>query len=289
MSKSITTRTGKTVVVDPMTASRHDLVAVGFASAEADAMVRMRRVLPFDPDSKTPKYDARKLWERIGKPYRQFNKWAEQYIKPLLESFGQNSPKVPAESFGQKSPKVREVVDFLIPTKGRPQVGYLLSRDVAADLAMQVRTPKGDTVRAYFRAMERAFYGLQVRGEHRNLTDEDKALYQFLLEKAEYDKPKALSWERDIKNRVAEILSGLTASAWRDLLGCGRGIRDVLFTDDLAIYDRAYSAFIAAIQMPHQTRDSAAAVIARNYGGRIKPSRYGLAGGYMEPYTSMEF
>lgn len=53
--------------------------------SSVDAEESTRRSLPLAEDRKQPCLDARKLWERIGKPHGAFRKWADHYIKPLLE------------------------------------------------------------------------------------------------------------------------------------------------------------------------------------------------------------
>ena len=56
----------------------------------------------------------------------------------------------------------------LQPTKTKPKKVYTLSRDLAAELAMQANTPEGADVRRYFLLMERCAVRLsefnQTRG-----------------------------------------------------------------------------------------------------------------------------
>lgn len=133
-------RNGRSLLFTVNDVPASKLLLVGFTKDEADTILKVRRVLPYEQDSKTPSVDARKLWENIGKPYSRFNTWAAFYIKPRLTA----GTSVEISAFEDRS------------KPGRPAKQYTLSRDLAASLAMRVNTSEGEYIRRYFLLMERA-------------------------------------------------------------------------------------------------------------------------------------
>ena len=112
----------------------------------AKLILATRRVLPVLEDQLLPQIDARKLWERIGKPHGEFRKWADFYIKPRIPN-------------GEISP-----VETVSNRGGKPRKDYLLSRPMAASLAMQANTDEGEQIRRYFYLMEQVV--LKLTGDN---------------------------------------------------------------------------------------------------------------------------
>lgn len=254
------------------------MVTLGFTDEQAHRMVRTRRVLPLLEDTKAPQLDARKLWDRIGRPHGQFNKWAEAYIKPLLGR---------AEPFGEISPKV-------VPSAGgRPRTDYLLSRDLAAHVAMMARTPEGADIRAYFLDMERLALRLS---EHMGIrvtaivSTDNKVTHTLTKRVAEAVKagklPQApvkvvaMDRERLLKSTVCEVLTGHSTSYWRETFG--KGVRDVLDTHDALLYSNCYETAWALIEGGTGSKTKLTAILQAAYGGKVSPSKYtsrGTGGG----------
>lgn len=234
---------------------------------QAERIINTRRVLKVQgDDDKDPQIDARKLWVKIGKPHKQFNKWAEDYIKPQLDenTFGEKSPK------GQQS----QIERFYEDTKGRPKTNYRLSRRVAAKLAMQANTKEGDQIRDYFLNIEKIATQLYrvriVRSD--SLLDHDKAIYHAVVSGEGGSRERAEKARKAVNNMIPEVLSGHDASWWRDEFG--KGIRDVLYNDDLIKYDGAInlvsSLFKGGMRNKHQIRS----LVEANYGNSIDPEKY---------------
>lgn len=208
---------------------------LGFTEAEISRMSSTRRVLPLVDDAKTPCIPARKLWERIGKPYGRFRAWADEYIKPVAENNAEIYAKLTKPSSGA----------------GRPQTDYILSRDVAALMAMQARTHEGDNIRRYFLDMERLVVRLSeytgIRAESLIRTD-NRVTHLTRAEAGNKAKageiPRSMVQqvatedEKRIKSLVCRVLTGMGAGDWEDMVG--RRIRDTLDTEDLNEYSRAY-------------------------------------------------
>ncbi|SHL94188.1 antA/AntB antirepressor family protein [Vreelandella subglaciescola] len=147
MTNSTAKRNGRSIVTDINHAPKKTLtLTLCFTQEQADRMMKVRRVLPIVEDRQEPQIDARKLWEKIGKPHGRFRDWAEDYIKSLLGNDAEKSARFQGEI---------EVEESLVgKRKNVKQIDYKLSRDVAAKLAMQANTVEGDEIRQYFLDME---------------------------------------------------------------------------------------------------------------------------------------
>ena len=237
MSK--TKRTGQSLLETINTASTATMLTIGFSESQAKRQIRVRRVLPLMEDSKTPCIDARKLWERIGKPHKRFNMWADSYIKPILASNSINA---------EISAKVPEV------KLGRPRTDYKISRDLAATLAMQARTKEGEEIRQYFLDVERLAVRLSehmgIRADAIIETDK-KVMHQAFVGAGNAAKKGIISTgavgdeakkrEILIKSVVREVLSGFSREKYRDFFG-DRNFRELLDTKDLNRYAQCYES-----------------------------------------------
>ena len=92
--------------------------------------------------------DARQLWNSIGKPHRQFNKWVETYI--TKGDYGQES----YDWFAVLEKKVQN-------SGGRPRKEYKVTANFAKELAMLSRTPDGKVVRRYFIEAEEYLHSMR--------------------------------------------------------------------------------------------------------------------------------
>jgi anti-repressor protein len=262
------TRNGRSLLFTVNDVPTAKLLLVGFTADEAETILKARRVLPYEQDAKTPSVDARKLWEKIGKPHGSFKDWAAFYIKPKL---GQ-------ESFAEISAKVTS-------TKGRPRTDYLLSRDFAASLAMQANTSEGEHIRNYFLLMERAVVRLADYNPIRasQLVATDNALTHATLRIAG-DKAKAgiityfevkstaTNLERQIKSLASEIITGCPAGEWRETHG--RGIRDVLEPVDLNLYRSCYEMLVGLVVAGITADDELIKMVSPMFGNRINAASY---------------
>lgn len=260
-------RTGATLRHTINNVPTADMITLGFTAQEAERMIRVRRVLPLMEDAKTPCIDARKLWERIGKPHGRFRDWAQSYIKPWLDN-----PAFRAEISALK-----------VAARGTPKLDYILSRDVAAHLAMMARTPEGEDIRAYFLDMERLGVRLTDRIGIRAcaIVETDNKLTHRLRKMAGEEAkagriPRtqvaayATEREREVKRTVCEVVTGHPPSYWRDLFG--RNVRDVLTGPDLTVYSKCLET--ARVLLGLVGQDRLRAELAKLYGNTVDPSRY---------------
>ncbi len=234
MSK--TKRTGKSLRETINTASTATMRTLGFSESQAKRMMRVRRTLPLMEDSKTPCIDARKLWERIGKPHKRFNMWADSYIKPILGKDGFSA----------------EISAVKVQVRGTPRTDYTLSRDLSAHLAMQARTTEGYEVRQYFLDMERLAVRLSehmgIRADAIIETDNKltrqarvgagNAAKKGIISKSEVI-DEANKRETRIKSVVREVMSGFPREKYISIFG-NRSLRDMLDTQDLHRYAQCY-------------------------------------------------
>ncbi|RAH38307.1 antA/AntB antirepressor family protein [Halomonas sp. SL1] len=278
-----TTRNGRSIVTDINHAPKKTLTSVlGFTDEQAKRMMKARRVLPIVEDRQEPQIDARKLWEKIGKPHKQFNKWADHYINPLMapDYFGEKSPKICAD----------EIEHFYEHTgkQGRPKTNYLLSRDVAAHLAMQANTAEGHDIRCYFLDMEDGILRLSKHQPERvrSLVQLDNAITHYFRSKAgrmardeKISKGDIFSVATDneklLKRLVCEVLTGHRPSDWRE--HWKRGIRDVLDVDDLVLYVRCYDMAFTLIKAGKTYKGDLLGILEPTFGGAIDPDKYGLS------------
>lgn len=87
--------------------------------------------------------DARLLWEELGKPHGQFNKWIERKI--LNKGFVEN------KDFSKMDKNVHVENSNL----KRPQTDYCLTVECAKHVSMMENTNNGTLVRDYFIVMEK--------------------------------------------------------------------------------------------------------------------------------------
>ncbi|WP_168016583.1 hypothetical protein [Halomonas salinarum] len=231
---------------------------------QAERIINTRRVLKVQGDDDTnPQIDARRLWVKIGRPYKRFRDWAESYIKPELDE----------NTFAEKSAK-GQIEIFFEETKGRPRNNYLLSRRVAAKLAMQANTKEGDQIREYFLDVEKIVMKLWkvrvIRSE--SLSAHDKAIYRAVVSGDGGNRDRAEKAQKDIRNMVPEVLSGKGASWWREEFG--KGIRDVLDNEDLIIYDKAIELSANLIKGGMRSKKQIREIVEANHGGSIRVNKY---------------
>ncbi|MEZ5630605.1 MAG: antA/AntB antirepressor family protein [Burkholderiaceae bacterium] len=267
-------RTGDSLRHTPNTVPTAVMLTLGFRPSQAERLIAVRRILPYADDSTVPTLDARKLWDKIGKPHGRFNDWAAHYIKPEL-----TAPLITGIS-----------VKVSTPTRGRPRTDYTLSRDLAAHLAMMARTPEGHEVRAYFLDMER----LAVRlAEHLGIrvdqivTTDRMVAHDCRRRAAERVKagmlPKAAvpadatAKEKLLKSVVCEVLTGQTTAWWRDTFKV-RSVRDVLRGADLAAYASCLEAARAFVNAGIRHEAPLRKALAATYGGAVVPQRYSPEG-----------
>lgn len=266
---SKTARNGRSLGTSLMTVSAKDMHRIcsnkGITFEEAQNAVKVRQWLPYEEDPKEPAIDAEVLWRRIGKPHKQFRKWAEYHIKPMLER-----PNQAAEI----SPSFQTV-------RGGTKQGYLLSRDVAAKLAMQANTEEGNAVREYFLLMERIASSMAVyafaRAEKLIRCDVDLTRMLHGMAPNGLDKRDHKWWVSDkeilFKSKIAEVVSGARAGDWRDTLGSNKGIRDVLSIPDLDIYGDAYFTALAYLDA-FGSIDRTMQALQKRYGNKINAEAY---------------
>lgn len=266
----MTRRTGDSLRATINTASTATMLTLGLGEKQAARIIRTRRVLPLVEDPKAPRIDARKLWAQIGKPHGRFNAWAAHYLKPLGER------PVPSAEISVKA---------TTGTGGRPRQDYTLSRDLAADLAMQANTPEGEDIRAYFRDMERLALRLS---EHMGIRvdaivgTDNKVTHTLTRRAADQAKTgtlpgpsvraTAMERERLLKAIVCEVLTGQSTTYWRDTFG--NGVRDVLDTADAQTYSQCYETAWALIQGGTGSRGALEATLRAAYGGKVSPAKY---------------
>ncbi len=174
----------------------------------------------------------------------------------------------------------------MTPTQRRPRKDYLLSRDMAAFLAMLADTHEGDDVRSYFLDMEELALKLAVRIPLRVslIMENDNKATAYLRkhngEKAKAGKlprgeviAKSIEQERHLKSMVCEVLTGYPTKIFRDTHG--KGIRDIFETDDLAIYSDAYSIAVCVMKAGKNRRD-VRSILLPSFENRIDPLKYGV-------------
>lgn len=263
-------RTGASVRHTPSNCPSSLAITCGFTEEQAQLMIRIRRVLPFFEDRTTPYIDARKLWGRIGKPQGKFADWIRRDLKPIADRTG----------------NISQIREILTPTQRRPRKDYLLSRDLAAVLAMLADTREGDEVRRYFLDMEELALKLAVRIPLRVslIMENDNAATAYLRkhngDKAKAGKlnrgeviPKSIEQERHLKSMVCEVLTGYPTKVFRDTHG--KGIRDILETDDLATYSDAYSIAVCVMKAGKNRRE-VRSILLPSFENRIDPHKYGV-------------
>ena len=262
-------RTGSSLIKTINDAPTALLLKLGFTEEQAARMVSARRVLPLVEDCEAPCIDARKLWERIGKPWGKFASWMESEARTF-------------SVFMEKG----QARQFATPTKGRPRVDYLLSRDCAMHLAMMADTQEGHFIRSYLLDMERLAAQLSaympVRADQ--IVSTDRAVTHLTIQRAgdrvkagtiqkPMLRPVALDMEKKIKAATCEALTGHLPGHWRETFG--RGVRDVLAPADLATYANAYEAARVMVSAGlAKTVDGLKLALSKAYGEPISFDKY---------------
>ncbi|RQW28993.1 hypothetical protein EHS17_03860 [Rhodobacteraceae bacterium CH30] len=272
-TKITTVRNGRSLGTTLMTASAKDMHRIcadkGITLAEAENAVKVRQWLPYVDDAKEPVIDAEVLWRRIGKPHKRFRDWADHYIKPMIECQRQAA----------------EISATYEAVRGGTKKGYLLSRDVAAKLAMMANTDEGNAVREYFLLMERIAASMAVFAFARadKMIQCDNNLTHILHKAApkELDKFDRKWWVSDkeqlFKSKLAEVLSGARAGKWREALGSSNGIRDVLTVKDLGVYTDAYFAGVTLMGAFAGNIRKVMELLEGQYGNKVNASAYLMA------------
>lgn len=261
-------RTGKTFNHTPANCPKHVMQTLGFTEEQTERMIRVRRILPFVESRTEPCIDARKLWEKIGRPEARFDKWVSRGAARIMDEFGHYS----------------EVIKKSTPSSRKPRTDYILSRNCAAHLAMSTQTPEGREVRHYFLDMEELAFKLirytPIRGSMLTEIDNQVAHRAFVIagEKAKSGElPKsivrqeAMSMKARLMSLVCRVMTGLSASEWRAKIG--RHIRDSLNADGLNQYSRAYDSALTMVA-GGMTLSQIEAVLNQSYGNSVDPSDY---------------
>ena len=264
-------RTGASVRHTPSNCPSRVAIACGFTEEQAARMIKIRRVLPFSEDHTKPYIDARKLWLYSGKPQGKFADWVRRDIKPLADRTG----------------NISQIREILTTTQRRPRKDYLLSRYMAAVLAMMADTKEGDEVRNYFIDMETLALKLAERTPLRValIVDNDNAATHYLrkhnadkVKKGGLSRSEALAksteQERSLKSLVCEVLTGCSPRAWRDTHS--KGIRDVLDTSDLALYANAYTTAVCVLKAG-RTRQETRTILLPSFENKIDRLKYGVS------------
>lgn len=267
MSK--TKRTGASLMHTAADCPKSLYLTLGFTEEQASRMMAVRRTLPVVENRREPIIDARKLWARIGRPERKFANWVRRGAGDLFHRFGKKS----------------EVQELVTATKGRPRIDYLISRDLAAQLAMMANTEEGQMVREYFLDMEEATLRLarhqairakllvQVDNDltHATRKQAGTAAKEGLLSK-ELIPTVSTANEKRIKNLVCRVLTGYSASEWHQIVG--RRIRDSLDTADLDLYSRCYDMAVSLFRAGYSNDEVLIDPIAPTFGGKIDIAKY---------------
>lgn len=262
------TRTGSSLAFSPADCPASVMVQLGLSVEVAERIIRARRVLPFVEDRKQPVIDLRKLWERIGKPEGRFNMWVTRSAEKVLHRFVQKS----------------EVQEFLVPTKGRPKQGYLVSRDCASHLCMMADTKEGEMIRDYFCDCEDLLIALAARNPVRAsaLTDLDRNIAHIAYKGCgrlaaegrmarHRIKSTVVKSEAKAKAALCLMLSGVSTEEWLERFG--KRIRDVLDVQDLRQYEKAYESLCAMLE-GGMMLVKAVEVLTPTYGSTINPAKY---------------
>lgn len=124
---------------------------------------------------------------------------------------------------------------------------------------MQANTVQGEDIRAYFLDMEDLAQRLTVHlGVRVTAIVETDTQVTHMLRKRAGDDARAgriargavcsvaIEREKLLKGVVCEVLTGHTTGYWRESFG--RGVRDVLDTDDAKLYAKCYESARAAVE-----------------------------------------
>ncbi|SDU39694.1 antA/AntB antirepressor family protein [Geopseudomonas guangdongensis] len=261
-------RTGKSFNYTPADCPKHVMLTLGFTEEQTERMIRVRRILPFVESRTEPCIDARKLWEKIGRPEARFDKWVSRGAARIMDEFGHYS----------------EVVKKSTPSSRKPRTDYILSRNCAAHLAMSTQTPEGREVRHYFLDMEELALKLirytPLRGSMITTIDNQVAKQAFVVagNKAKAGelpknlvKSEAFNTQKTLMSLVCRVMTGLSAGEWRAKVG--KGIRDVLCPEDLNQYARAYD-LASMLQTAGKSLGEIEETLKANFGNSIQVDDY---------------
>lgn len=150
---------------------------------------------------------VKELYEKLGLRQDHFKRWCEQNIEFLFE----NGQEWIFHHDGEKSEKRR----------GRPTKDYLVTLDVAKELAMLARTEEGKQVRRAFIALEKEYQKI-IGGTHLIQAGEETAKFfnNFLDLVAQYSPTAKITVGAQIASKVYGItvpysyLPQVTVSRW---------------------------------------------------------------------------
>lgn len=193
----------------------------GFTDEETKIILEYQKKLPILVDNDETEgfcINARDLWTQLGGPQGQFNKWVERKFKPY--GFVKN---VDFKPFGQNCPK---------PQGGRPENEYMLSIDMAKQLAMIDKKEVGFIARSYFILMEKAvkrnmeweLIRTPLKQGYNKLKETLDSYMQRVVQRPADD------WDYKIEVNSLNILAtGLSAQEIRNYVGCqDKNTRDSL-------------------------------------------------------------
>ncbi|MFA7350838.1 MAG: hypothetical protein WC009_08765 [Methylotenera sp.] len=245
-------RNGRSLTLSHDNITQRQLIEFGLSEDAAKRAVYVRHILPYKEDPALPCIDARDLWTKIGKPYKRFRDWADSYVKPLLDD----------RSISAEISALDEVSKSGSPTKN-----YTISRNLAANLAMQAKTNEGQSVRAYFLDMERIVFKLAAYNQSRAVIP---VKLDNRLTHATYKRSPKLASEHEqkLKSYVCKVLTGLSAGEVR--LKYRMGIRDVLKNhhEHLDTYNEAYNMAVSMYESGMKWK-KIEPVLTQVHGGKI--------------------
>ena len=184
----------------------------GFTAEETQIILDYQKRLPIlveNEDVEEICINARDLWVQLGEPQGQFNKWVERKFKPY--GFLEN---VDFKPFGRNCPK---------PQGGRPEKDYLLTLDMAKQLAMIDKKEIGLIARRYFILMEKAVKkNFEWESERNPLREGYKAMQKALDEyMMRMVQRHADDWDYSFEADAINIIAtGFRAREIRNYVGC---------------------------------------------------------------------
>lgn len=164
---------------------------------------------------------------------------------------------------------------------------HLISRDLAAKLAMQADTEQGDAVREYFLAMERTAraYKTELGAYEDSMLEMDEAL-KVLCELAAMDDVKAgiiakeaqaaaaEAKEEHIKALTGWIVTGKDANYLRENFGDGGGVRDALEGADLVRYQNCFNMIVCLLQAGITNTEDLIGLAYPSWGHSVNITKY---------------
>lgn len=184
----------------------------GFTAEETQIILDYQKRLPIlveDEDVDGICINARDLWVQLGEPQGKFADWTKRKFKPY--GFLEN---VDFKPFSQKCEK---------PQGGRPEKDYLLTLDMAKQLAMIDKKEIGLIARRYFLLMEKAVKkNLEWESERNPLREGYKAMQKALDEyMMRMVQRHADDWDYAFEADAINIIAtGLKAKDIRNYIGC---------------------------------------------------------------------